>query len=558
MAASGVLGASPTGTEDTSARATTNGTATTTPTITSGVPANAGDMFFYTYANAGIGADTYTEDPSWTNLFANAGAVNVRYSQGYQVNVAASALSHNPTTTSRAYVQCVMAFVVAGVPDQPPIIEDGADDATGFLHDQMYEPVYTGDTGSINAVIPDFPEDFILGIAFDDFGDPPNDQDWNDWSWAQAPPIDDLPEDFLLGIDDGTDLDDPAYTDWFEYGTQSDPLAPDVVDPTLLGAIEDGNQYGDPSFTDEADYSTYTDQLSDDQPPQPDIVWDGTREFDDPALTDAWDYGTQTDPLSDDVATDIGLSSIDDGTNLPDPAQTDWEDYSSYTPLTPDDVEEQPIAQVWDGTREWEEPSLRDLADYSSYTDPVNPDAPPSPLSIGGDAADEYEDPSFTDWMDYGSIVPPPIPPAPPVPPVVPTSAPCLRVYVNGPPPVSACNLNTFAQTCNVIAELRALLGTPGLQVLVRGTYAVDDGGAGIFVWSATQVGGDDGVNIVFPTGGAATGAWVRISSLGKNSQFLPLSGAPNANPLGGYIYVLSDGTLRYRGPNTDSTLAPP
>lgn len=472
----------------------------------------------------------------------------------------ATTLSGGTATIGTSANWCVTTFAILSLPsDMPPaVLEDGSDDATKLWEDQAFEAVYAGETGSTNAIIPDFPEDFILGVEFENFSEPPDNTDWNDWSWAQAPPIDDFPEDFLLGVWDGTqEFDDPSLTDTTDYSSYTDPPIPDQIDPSQLGITEDASQYDDPSFTDFFPYETQTDVLSDDAEPPIDVVKDATQEFDDPSLTDFFDYGTQSDPLSDDIGGDPSPASIDDGTTLPDPSWADTEPYSSQTDPTPADVEEQPIAQVWDGTREWEDPSLSDLTDYSTYTDPLSPDAPLAPIPFI-EASDQYEDPSFTDFTDYSSVTPPPIPPAPPVPPVVPTASPCLRVYVNGPPPISACNLNTFEQTCDTVAQLRELIGTPGLQVLVRGLYAVGDGRGGPFVWSATQIGGDDGLTIIFPVGGASTGAWVRQGWLSVTEQFLPLAAAPSTNPNGGFIYIGGDGMLHYLSPNgTDTVIAP-
>ena len=113
--ASKVKGAASSTTEDTSARATTNAAASTSPTITSGTPTNSGEIFFCTYANAGSTADTFTEDSthSWTNLYAKTGTTSSTFSQSYEINSGSGTLIHNPTTTSRAYVQCIMAFNLA-------------------------------------------------------------------------------------------------------------------------------------------------------------------------------------------------------------------------------------------------------------------------------------------------------------------------------------------------------------------------------------------------------------------------------------------------------------
>lgn len=105
-------GAISTSTEDTGFKATTNATAITTPTITSGTPANTYDIAFCTYANAGSTADTYTEDTGhgWINVFSKSGSTSCTFSQAYQINTGSGTLIHAPTTTSRAYVQCVIAL----------------------------------------------------------------------------------------------------------------------------------------------------------------------------------------------------------------------------------------------------------------------------------------------------------------------------------------------------------------------------------------------------------------------------------------------------------------
>lgn len=115
--ASKVTGAASSSTNDSAANATTNAAAATNPVITSGTPANAGDIFFTTYACAGATTDAWTEDTTngtWSTLYSKSGSAANIFAQSYQVNAAATTRKHQPTTTSRAYVQCVMAFTVAG------------------------------------------------------------------------------------------------------------------------------------------------------------------------------------------------------------------------------------------------------------------------------------------------------------------------------------------------------------------------------------------------------------------------------------------------------------
>jgi hypothetical protein len=102
-------------------------------------------------------------------------------------------------------------------------------------------------------------------------------------------------------------------------------------------------------------------------------------------------------------------------------------------------------------------------------------------------------------------------------------TAPALAVYVNGPVAVSGDNLNTFAQTCDTSANLRAFIGTIGQTVDARGIAAVNDGLGGAFYWNSASTSPDDNLTIIVPSG-ASVGAWVRLT-LGQinnnNAQLL-------------------------------------
>src|SRR5665213_117455 len=93
-------------------------------------------------------------------------------------------------------------------------------------------------------------------------------------------------------------------------------------------------------------------------------------------------------------------------------------------------------------------------------------------------------------------------------------TAPALATYVNGANQVSADNLNTFMQTCNIASDLRAFGGTLGVEVYMRGFSAINDGGQGVFYWNSGSTTADDGgVTTVVPSGSTA-GAWNRITPL--------------------------------------------
>lgn len=136
--------------------------------------------------------------------------------------------------------------------------------------------------------------------------------------------------------------------------------------------------------------------------------------------------------------------------------------------------------------------------------------------------------------------------------------APQLTAYADGVGQVYASQLNTFLQTCDNLAQLREFTGTIGLQVFVRGYEDVGDGGQGNFYWDPNGVGPDNAETIIVPTG-ADSGAWVRLDYASFLSLFLPkTSEIPAANVAGGFLYVDATGALRYRGPTTDTELAPP
>ncbi len=114
-AAYSVSGAATSGTEDTAAFATNSGGATTSPTITSGTPANSGDLFWAVYGTPNNNG-TYSEDTGdgWTNLQSR-----LQPSSGastgiaYQVNSGTGTKAHDPTTSSLGYEQMIVAFVAA-------------------------------------------------------------------------------------------------------------------------------------------------------------------------------------------------------------------------------------------------------------------------------------------------------------------------------------------------------------------------------------------------------------------------------------------------------------
>lgn len=97
-------------------------------------------------------------------------------------------------------------------------------------------------------------------------------------------------------------------------------------------------------------------------------------------------------------------------------------------------------------------------------------------------------------------------------------SAPALAVQVQGQGSVSADNLNTYQQTCTNAPQLRAFVGTVGVQVFIRGIATVNDGGGGTFYWNSTGTGPDDNFTNIVPTG-VATGCWTRLTPFVNSSN---------------------------------------
>jgi hypothetical protein len=90
-------------------------------------------------------------------------------------------------------------------------------------------------------------------------------------------------------------------------------------------------------------------------------------------------------------------------------------------------------------------------------------------------------------------------------------TAPALNQAIQGQGGISADNLNTYVQSCDVASQLQSFVGTQGMQVYLRGINSVNDGGQGDFYWNATGT-ANDGYNNFAPFG-AATGCWTRLSS---------------------------------------------
>jgi hypothetical protein len=113
FAVNSVTGNATASVEDSAAQASNDGAATTSPTVTSGTPGTAGDLFVAVYESASPNTGTYTEDGNWTNINLKIGSANLMMSAAYLIDAGTSTHTHNPTTTNQNYSQVVTAFKLA-------------------------------------------------------------------------------------------------------------------------------------------------------------------------------------------------------------------------------------------------------------------------------------------------------------------------------------------------------------------------------------------------------------------------------------------------------------
>lgn len=90
-------------------------------------------------------------------------------------------------------------------------------------------------------------------------------------------------------------------------------------------------------------------------------------------------------------------------------------------------------------------------------------------------------------------------------------TAPQLNAAIQGQGTISADNLNTFAQTAQISAQLRSFTGLPGMVVFLQGIAFANDGSGGFFYWDSTGTEPDDNYTYIVPNG-ASSGEWVRLS----------------------------------------------
>lgn len=105
--------------------------------------------------------------------------------------------------------------------------------------------------------------------------------------------------------------------------------------------------------------------------------------------------------------------------------------------------------------------------------------------------------------------------------------APSLAAHFQGQGQVSADNLNTYMQTCNIASDLRGFGGTLGIEVYMRGFSAIGDGGQGVFYWNTGSTAADDGGVTTIVPNGSTSGAWTRLNlvSVTPYSIQVPITG---------------------------------
>lgn len=99
-------------------------------------------------------------------------------------------------------------------------------------------------------------------------------------------------------------------------------------------------------------------------------------------------------------------------------------------------------------------------------------------------------------------------------------SVPQNRVQPQGLGSVGADDLNSYLQTVANLAGLRAFVPQGPMAIQLQGYSSQADGGQGVFVWSSTATGPDNGVTVIVPTG-VTQGAWIRDDPTGTIQRCL-------------------------------------
>jgi hypothetical protein len=103
-------------------------------------------------------------------------------------------------------------------------------------------------------------------------------------------------------------------------------------------------------------------------------------------------------------------------------------------------------------------------------------------------------------------------------------SIPSNAVSSNGIGVVPDALLNTFLQTDQTAAQLRAFVGQTGMAVILQGITAPGDGGGGLFYWNSGSY-TDNNSTVIVPSAAAGQGAWLLAALAGPSGAYLPLAG---------------------------------
>ena len=129
-------------------------------------------------------------------------------------------------------------------------------------------------------------------------------------------------------------------------------------------------------------------------------------------------------------------------------------------------------------------------------------------------------------------------------------TAPKLTTYNTGTPAtaITGDQLNTFIQSCDNMAQLRAFPAAPGQMVYVRGFSTLNDGGQGFFYYTLGTGTDDGGITTVVPAT-YPPAYWYRSSGLNTISQNFVRNTTVGqtvitANYTPGYVLVYLNGVL--------------
>ena len=123
-------------------------------------------------------------------------------------------------------------------------------------------------------------------------------------------------------------------------------------------------------------------------------------------------------------------------------------------------------------------------------------------------------------------------------------SVPTNSVANSGTGVVTGDQLNTYLQTDQTAAQLRAFVGTTGMEVALQGVTAPGDGWAGNFIWNVGSF-TDDGYNTIVPPAAARQGAWIRIPDY---ASVFEVSGTLATVTAVGANMTVNNGTLNATG----------